>query len=268
MLPPGLGAVPQPRRRPGVRARGAGAPMHSSSRSGEARAFLALQAAGCTRKRQTAHHRRRHLSQPQAPPPPPPPPLALFAALRRTFLTPPPPWSPRLPPRLASRLVSAPAQLLPKLRAFCPDLVLISAGFDAHCDDFYHYLTDEGGCPLNSHARGARHAAGGSSNGTAPPPSVCPPRPLSPSFLPPSSFANTRTCTDYAWVTREVMACCPAGRVVSVLEGGYSLAPLQPDRAAAAGADRRGTSGSGAPSAPDGGLAKGARAHVMALAGL
>ncbi|CAM9729907.1 unnamed protein product, partial [Sphacelaria rigidula] len=27
----------------------------------------------------------------------------------------------------------------------------------------------------------------------------------------------------YDWITRELAACCPSGRVVSVLEGGYSL---------------------------------------------
>lgn len=27
----------------------------------------------------------------------------------------------------------------------------------------------------------------------------------------------------YEWITRELEACCPSGRVVSVLEGGYSL---------------------------------------------
>ena len=32
--------------------------------------------------------------------------------------------------------------LLPQLTAFQPDLLFISAGFDAHYDDFYHYLTE------------------------------------------------------------------------------------------------------------------------------
>jgi len=31
-------------------------------------------------------------------------------------------------------------QLLPKLKAFQPDLLIVSAGFDGHRDDFYHYL--------------------------------------------------------------------------------------------------------------------------------
>ena len=33
--------------------------------------------------------------------------------------------------------------LLPKLDAFQPDLLFISAGFDTHHDDFYHYLTED-----------------------------------------------------------------------------------------------------------------------------
>ena len=32
--------------------------------------------------------------------------------------------------------------LIPKLQKFQPDLLFISAGFDAHVDDFYHYLTE------------------------------------------------------------------------------------------------------------------------------
>jgi hypothetical protein len=35
------------------------------------------------------------------------------------------------------------AMLLPKLREFRPELLIISAGFDAHYDDFYHFLTEE-----------------------------------------------------------------------------------------------------------------------------
>lgn len=33
--------------------------------------------------------------------------------------------------------------LLPQLRAFLPDLLIISAGFDAHYDDYYHFLSEE-----------------------------------------------------------------------------------------------------------------------------
>jgi acetoin utilization deacetylase AcuC-like enzyme len=43
-----------------------------------------------------------------------------------------------LPP-IRSRVSS---DLLPRLRAFCPDLLFISAGFDAHYDDMYHYLSE------------------------------------------------------------------------------------------------------------------------------
>ena len=35
------------------------------------------------------------------------------------------------------------ATLLPALEAFDPQLLLVSAGFDGHCDDFYHYLTGD-----------------------------------------------------------------------------------------------------------------------------
>lgn len=33
-------------------------------------------------------------------------------------------------------------QLIPALRSFQPDLVLLSAGFDGHADDFYYYLSE------------------------------------------------------------------------------------------------------------------------------
>ena len=71
------------------------------------------------------------------------------------------------------------ARILPALKAFNPQLLLISAGFDAHQDD-----------PL----------------------------------------ASLRLVTDdYSWLTQQLMAiaadCC-AGRIVSVLEGGYHLQAL------------------------------------------
>ena len=34
-------------------------------------------------------------------------------------------------------------QLLPKLSLFQPDIIFISAGFDGHVDDFYHFLTED-----------------------------------------------------------------------------------------------------------------------------
>jgi acetoin utilization deacetylase AcuC-like enzyme len=82
--------------------------------------------------------------------------------------------------------------MLPALRRFAPELLIISAGFDAH------HLDPLGGLGF--------------------------------------------TDEDFHWVTRELMAVADAtaqGRVVSVLEGGYSLQ----------------------------GLASGARAHVLALTG-
>ena len=64
-------------------------------------------------------------------------------------------------------------RLLPQLQAFRPDLLLISAGFDAHYDDFYHFLTE----------------------------------------------------ADYHWITSQLceVAEREGGKVISVLEGGYSL---------------------------------------------
>jgi acetoin utilization deacetylase AcuC-like enzyme len=71
------------------------------------------------------------------------------------------------------------AQMLPALRAFAPELLVISAGFDAH------HLDPLGGLSL--------------------------------------------TDDDYHWITRELMAAVNSsakGRVVSTLEGGYSLQGL------------------------------------------
>lgn len=71
------------------------------------------------------------------------------------------------------------ASILPALDAFRPDLILISAGFDAHMQDPLANLWFE--------------------------------------------------AEDFAWATREIMAVAGrrcAGRVVSVLEGGYDLAAL------------------------------------------
>ena len=146
--------------------------------------------------------------------------------------------------------------LLPQLMDFAPDLLIISAGFDAHYDDMYHFLTE----------------------------------------------------SDFHWLTEqlcETAATC-GGRVLSVLEGGYSLAsPLpkpQKVKVPAAQLPRRetrnnaadivkGEEGEASPapdfqvaiesrqgqilSEPDalsllpgdGGLVKGVMAHVAALAG-
>lgn len=35
------------------------------------------------------------------------------------------------------------SQLLPSLRAFHPDLIMLSAGFDGHADDFYYWLSED-----------------------------------------------------------------------------------------------------------------------------
>ncbi|GAX16962.1 hypothetical protein FisN_5Hh340 [Fistulifera solaris] len=80
-------------------------------------------------------------------------------------------------------------RLLPSLRAFNPDLIIISAGFDACKGDVGN----------------ARHERGGEKMGLD----------LEPE--------------DYAWTTRkilEVADMCCHGRVVSVLEGGYGRTPV------------------------------------------
>lgn len=82
-------------------------------------------------------------------------------------------------------------RLLPALRAFNPDLILISAGFDAARGDVGN----------------ARHYAGGK-----------------------EKMGLDLEPEDYAWTTRKIMEiadiCCQ-GRVVSVLEGGYGRSPTQ-----------------------------------------
>jgi acetoin utilization deacetylase AcuC-like enzyme len=83
------------------------------------------------------------------------------------------------------------SRLLPALRAFDPDLILISAGFDAAKGDVGN----------------ARHEKGGERVGLD----------LEPE--------------DYAWTTRKILEiadiCCQ-GRVVSVLEGGYGRTATAP----------------------------------------
>jgi len=111
--------------------------------------------------------------------------------------------SPRLPSSSASSGRHAYRQaiqsrLLPALRAFDPDLILISAGFDACKGDVGN----------------ARHERGRERMGLD----------LEPE--------------DYAWTTRKILEiadiCCQ-GRVVSVLEGGYGRTPVASPAAAAAG---------------------------------
>ncbi|KAG5183775.1 histone deacetylase domain-containing protein [Tribonema minus] len=122
--------------------------------------------------------------------------------------------------------------LLPRLAAFAPDVLFVSAGFDGHHEDMYHWNTND----------------------------------------------------DYAWLTRRLMECAAAGggRVVSVLEGGYSLAPRDPppapqprqrSTARVRGKAEPQPPAAAAPEPPvpsfegGGGLAQGVRAHVAALMG-
>jgi acetoin utilization deacetylase AcuC-like enzyme len=80
-------------------------------------------------------------------------------------------------------------RLLPSLRAFNPDLIIISAGFDAGKNDVGN----------------AKHEFGGKER-----------------------MGMDLEPEDYAWTTRKIMEiadiCCQ-GRVVSVLEGGYGTTP-------------------------------------------
>ena len=64
-------------------------------------------------------------------------------------------------------------QLIPELTSFQPDILFISAGFDAHYDDLYHFLTEK----------------------------------------------------DFHWLTEQLchVASLSNGKVISILEGGYSL---------------------------------------------
>eukprot|EP00548_Thalassiothrix_antarctica_P009026 CAMPEP_0194152770 /NCGR_PEP_ID=MMETSP0152-20130528/53887_1 /TAXON_ID=1049557 /ORGANISM="Thalassiothrix antarctica, Strain L6-D1" /LENGTH=1121 /DNA_ID=CAMNT_0038857549 /DNA_START=103 /DNA_END=3468 /DNA_ORIENTATION=- len=81
-------------------------------------------------------------------------------------------------------------RLLPSLRAFNPDLILISAGFDAAKGDVGN----------------ARHYPGGK-----------------------EKMGLDLEPDDYAWTTRkilEVADICCQGKVVSVLEGGYGRSPI------------------------------------------
>lgn len=91
--------------------------------------------------------------------------------------------------------------LLPRLRNFSADLLLFSSGFDAHYDDLYHFLTEEDFHWLTKEII----AACSSSSGEEKP---------------------TTTSTNISTTTT---ACgghqC---KVVSVLEGGYSLSATVP----------------------------------------
>lgn len=90
-------------------------------------------------------------------------------------------------------------RLLPALRAFNPDLILISLGFDASRGDVGN----------------ARHYAGGK-----------------------EAEGIDLEPEDYAWTTRKIMEvadiCCQ-GRVISILEGGYGRTPAQATKSADSG---------------------------------
>ena len=113
--------------------------------------------------------------------------VPMTSSLAGTILT--------LPGRMAYRQAIT-SRLLPSLRAFNPNLILISAGFDASSGDVGN----------------ARHEKDRERMGMD----------LSPD--------------DYAWTTRQILQiadiCCK-GRVVSILEGGYGRTPLSETTAAA-----------------------------------
>lgn len=92
-------------------------------------------------------------------------------------------------------------RLLPSLRAFNPDLILISTGFDAAKGDVGN----------------ARHFAAGKER-----------------------MGLDLEPEDYAWTTRKILEiadiCCQ-GRVVSVLEGGYGRSPVMPPPGALGGSN-------------------------------
>ena len=135
-------------------------------------------------------------------------------------------------------------QLLPALRDFQPDVLLISSGFDSHYNDMYHFLTEG----------------------------------------------------DFHWLTQALCDTTRDGRVVSILEGGYSLESPMPVTVAAAtkkqvatritrnsSPDKSSRAAVAPPPPPpvevvvqptrfavmpgDGGLVKGVLGHVAALAG-
>ena len=100
------------------------------------------------------------------------------------------------------------AQLLPRLDAFRPDILFLSAGFDGHQDDRFHHLHED----------------------------------------------------DYEWITRELAKIADgraAGRIVSVLEGGYHTDPAKTSGRAA----RR----KSAEQKKFGALARSCAAHVAVL---
>jgi hypothetical protein len=108
-------------------------------------------------------------------------------------------------------------RLLPRLCEFAPDLLLFSAGFDAHYDDMYHYLDED----------------------------------------------------DIHWLTTTVAG--TAKRVVSVLEGGYSLEggsqSIRPRKGKGSSVEdsTEHNYGNYAVLPGDGGLVRGVLAHVSAL---
>jgi Histone deacetylase domain len=84
------------------------------------------------------------------------------------------PWDPRARARLSPRERGELCQrasgefrdkvtrlLMPRLRQFEADLVLVSAGFDAHCDDLYHFLTEDDYNWVTGEVVGAAQSCGG-----------------------------------------------------------------------------------------------------------
>ena len=113
-------------------------------------------------------------------------------------------------------------RIVPSLRAFCPDLILVSAGFDGGAGDIGNSKLD------------AQEKCGLGPRPPRPPP---PPRHLhgisatlplhGPSTAPPRYHQGLDlNPTDFEWATEQLLSvaavCCP-GRVVSVLEGGYGV---------------------------------------------
>eukprot|EP01032_Pedospumella_encystans_P011509 gene11509-13377_t len=101
------------------------------------------------------------------------------------------------------------SMLLPRLEAFNPDLLFISAGFDAHHDDWYHFLTEQDLHWVTEQLCAVADRCGSSSNNT-------------------SSSGSSSSSSSNGVSSGEKGGKRKCG-VISVLEGGYSLSsPLPP----------------------------------------
>ena len=152
--------------------------------------------------------------------------------------------------------------LIPFLRQFKPDLLFISAGFDAHHDDMYHFLDEEDFFWLSKELSAVAYHHGIVSK------------------------YKLLLMLVFIYFTLYILYFAAGGKVISILEGGYSLAsPIVGPTSAkthkphASRGKRSGSHDSHeedkvkvvekfAQQPGDGGLVKGTLAHVAALAGM